>query len=173
MDQREKIDRARYISTTGKVIWERIIRIQAEHLSRSCRAEAFGELSMHQFNTVLMVQRHGPLTITGLAGLLGVSPPSASNMVERLVEKGILLREPSPEDRRKVLISVSPEMVEEIQQVESTVLQLFVDLVDRLGPETILKWCEVLGTVKEAVEAETTETDRQRDAVSRRSGAGE
>ena len=160
MNEQEKIERARYIATTGRMVYERIIRIQTEHLSQPCGAKAFQDLSLHQFNTILAVQRHGPVSITELSHLLGVSPPSASNMVERLVEKGILIREPSPDDRRKVVISVSPAVVEEIRHVEESVLGLFVGLVEQLGPETSRKWCEVLGAVKKAIGAEVKTENR-------------
>lgn len=160
MDKKEKVERARYIATTGKMIYERVIRIQTEHLSQPCGQEAFKDISMHQFNTILMVSRHEPLSVTELAQLLGVSPPSASNMVDRLVEKGILVREPSPEDRRKVVISVSPEMVEEIRHVEESVLGLFIGLVERLGPETTRKWCEVLAAIKQSIEMEMETASR-------------
>ena len=158
MDEKEKIERARYIATTGKMIYERVVRIQTEHLAQPCGQEAFKDLSMHQFNTVLMVSRHEPVSVTELAQLLGVSPPSASNMVDRLVERGILIRKPSPEDRRKVVISISPEMIEEIRHVEESVLGLFIGLVERLGSETSRKWCEVLAAIKETIEAEAAES---------------
>jgi DNA-binding MarR family transcriptional regulator len=154
MNEKEKIEQARYIATTGRVIWERIIQIQTEQLSQPHRADACRDMSLHQFNTTLLVSRHQPVSITQLSHLLGVSPPSASNMVERLVEKGVLVREPSPEDRRKVVVSVSPAALGEFRKVEASVLGLFVDLVDRIGPETSRKWCEVLAAVRDAVETQ-------------------
>ncbi len=160
MNEQVKIDRARYIAATGKLIYEQIIRLQTEHLSQPGGEAAFKDLSMQQFNTVLMVSRHEPVSITELAQLLGVSPPSASNMVDRLVEKQILVREPSPEDRRKVVIFMSPGMVEEIRHVEESVLGLFIGLVERLGPETSRKWCEVLAAIKETIQAESETGDR-------------
>ena len=105
-----------------------------------------------------------PVSITELSHLLGVSPPSASNMVERLVEKGLLVREPSPDDRRKVVISVAPPVVAEIRHVEESVLGLFVGLVERLGPETARKWCEVLAAIKTVIEADV-ETEKRLGAV--------
>jgi len=160
MDEQEKIERARYIATTGKLIYEQIIRFQTQRLAQPCKQEAIKDLSMHQFNTVLMVSRHEPVSITELAQLLAVSPPSASNMVDRLVEKGLLVREPSPDDRRKVVISVSPEMVEEIRLVEDSVLGLFIGLVERLGPETSRKWCEVLAAIKETIQQDADAEQR-------------
>jgi DNA-binding MarR family transcriptional regulator len=86
---------------------------------------------------------------------LGVSPPSASVMVDRLVEKGLLSREPSREDRRKVLVSVSPEALQRIDRMEETILQSFVDLVEKIGPKTAGMWCQVLKKVREVQEEES------------------
>jgi DNA-binding MarR family transcriptional regulator len=65
-------------------------------------------------------------------------------MVDRLVDKGVLSREHSTEDRRKVVVRISPEAVKKIESVETRVLQLFEKLVQKLGPETTQQWCRVL-----------------------------
>lgn len=136
-------EQARYIFTTGKVIHDRILKIQSNQLaSDSC--ETFGELSVSQLHVVRLVRKHGALVMSELAELLGVSPPSASTMVDRLVDKGILSREHSTEDRRKVVVRISPEATQKIESVETSVLQLFEDLVEKLGPATTRQWCQVL-----------------------------
>jgi DNA-binding MarR family transcriptional regulator len=136
-------EQARYIFTTGKVIHDRILKIQANQLaSDSC--ETFGELSVSQLHVVRLVRKHGTLAMSELAELLEVSPPSASTMVDRLVDKGVLSREHSTEDRRKVVVRISPEAIKKIESVETSVLQLFEGLVEKLGPETTRQWCRVL-----------------------------
>jgi DNA-binding MarR family transcriptional regulator len=136
-------EQARYIFTTGKVIHDRILKIQSNQLALdSC--DAFGELSVSQMHMIRLVRKHGTLAMSELADLLGVSPPSASTMVDRLVDKGVLSREHSTEDRRKVVVRISPEAVKKIESVETSVLQLFEKLVEKLGPETTQQWCRVL-----------------------------
>lgn len=136
-------EQARYIFTTGKIIHDRILRIQSNQLaSGSC--EAFGELSVSQVHVIRLVRKHGILAMSELAELLGVSPPSASTMVDRLVDKGVLSREHSTEDRRKVVVRISPEAVKKIESIETSILQLFEGLVEKLGPETTRQWCHVL-----------------------------
>jgi DNA-binding MarR family transcriptional regulator len=134
---------ARYIFTTGKVIHDRILKIQSNQLA-SDNCGDFGELSVSQLHVIRLIRKHGALAMSELAGLLGVSPPSASTMVDRLVEKGVLSREHSTEDRRKVVVRISPESAKNIESVEGTILQLFEDLVEKLGPETTRQWCRVL-----------------------------
>lgn len=143
-------EQARYIFTTGKVIHDRILKIQSNQLaSDSC--DAFGELSVSQVHVIRQVRKHGTLAMSELADLLGVSPPSASTMVDRLVDKGVLSREHSTEDRRKVVVRISPEAIKKIESVETRILQLFEILVEKLGPETTRQWCRVLERVNAAL----------------------
>lgn len=75
------------------------------------RNRPFGNLSIAQLYAVREIRGHVMLTMSELADILEASPPSASAMVDRLVEKGILWREHSTEDRRKVVVIISPDSV--------------------------------------------------------------
>jgi DNA-binding MarR family transcriptional regulator len=152
MPAKEALDQARYIFTTGKMIRDRVNRIQTEQVAGNGNCTAYGELSVPQIHAVMVTRSQGAVTITELSEILGVSPPSASAMVDRLVEKRILTRERSRQDRRKVVVSVSREAIQDIKKIEESILQSFVDLVERIGPETSRKWCEVLAQVKEVLE---------------------
>lgn len=108
---------------------------------------------MAQMHTLMTIQRCGESTISNLAVLLGVSSPSASCMVERLVDKGFLHRERSRKDRRKVVVRLSEQAVTHMEKIEKAVLATFVDLVEKVGPETAEKWCEVFTRVEEVLAA--------------------
>jgi len=139
---------ARYILTTGKQIRDRIFKVQAAHLNLLGSQKACGELSMPQFNVVMTVRSHGPLSMNELSEHLMVSAPSASTMVERLVEKGFLVRTHSEKDRRRVVVQVSPAAEADVRSCETAILNSFVDLVERIGPETAATWREVLQKVE-------------------------
>jgi DNA-binding MarR family transcriptional regulator len=72
-------------------------------------------------------------------------------MVERLVERKMLTRNRSSTDRRKVIISLSPESQQRIETMEEQMLAAFIALVEELGPETARKWGEVLEQVEEVL----------------------
>ena len=148
------IEQARYIFTTGKIIRDRVDRILTADLSSGKIHRVFGELSVPQFHVLMVIRSWKQVTIKQLAELLCVSPPSASAMVDRLVEKGILTREQSREDRRKVMVQVSTTAMKHLEKVERTVLQSFVDLVEKVGPETANQWCAVLERVRSVLEDE-------------------
>jgi DNA-binding MarR family transcriptional regulator len=152
MSDKETLEKARHIFTIGKMIQNQVLRIHADHASDTEKNAKYGELSMSQFHVIMAIQRHGEVTITKLSKILGVSPPSASVMVDRLAERGILTRERSHKDRRKVVVRISPEAVTHIRNFEGMVLDTFVDLVEKIGPDITHKWCEVLDKVKEVLE---------------------
>lgn len=152
MADEKTIAQARFVFTTGKMIHDHVFQIQANQVGCIEKTAGFGELSMAQVNALMIIRREGPLSLTELAGRLGVSPPSASAMVERLVEKMLVTREQSPEDRRRVVIQISPTALKGIVAVEEVVFQSFLKLVEHLGPEDTAQWCEVLTKVRRALE---------------------
>ena len=152
MKATDSLERARFIFTTGRMVHDRVMRIYTSACLEEGQTSRFGELSIHQMNMILMVRVRQAVSVSELAGLLGVSPPSVSAMVDRLVERGLLTRTPCERDRRKVEIRVSPEAIEDIVRVEEMILGSFMELVDAVGPETTQKWCEVLQAIKQVLE---------------------
>ena len=153
------LDRARYIFTTGKKLHDYVFRIYARRLADKGKKPGSDELSINQLHAVMATRKNGPLTITQLADELGVSAPSASAMVDRLVERGYLTRRTHPKDRRKVQIGVSEQAEQQIVRVENQILNSFVDIVDKIGPEVAQKWCDVL----EVVSLTLSDRDSSRD----------
>ncbi|HEQ60751.1 MAG TPA: MarR family transcriptional regulator [Firmicutes bacterium] len=142
---------ARLIFSTGKMIRNHVMRILSAHVSLDEGTKGALDISGTQLFALLVLRERGSVTITELAQILEVSPPSASAMVDRLVEKGILTRQHSREDRRKVLVQVSPAAAEQLDQVHEEILQAFAALVEKIGPETAQQWCEVLERVQQAL----------------------
>lgn len=97
-------------------------------------------LTPRQMVLLLTVRGRDGVSIKELADSLGVTNSSVSTMVERLVENGILTREPNPADRRGVLVRISPNMEAVIEPFEKQALRLLVDLLEKLGPETARAW---------------------------------
>ena len=143
-------DQARFIARAGRKLKDHIFTIQSaiRESGGPCKGE---ELSMAQVQVVMAVRDSEEMTISGLASTLHVSPPSASNMVDRLVEKGVLLRERSKQDRRKVVVHLSEHAARQADRMERAVLAAFLDLVEKVGPETAEKWCEVLQRVEQVL----------------------
>ena len=145
---------AKYIMITGKLIQDRIVTLHNPQFGSGKSKRALKELSLAQIQTIMTVYGNEQISMTALSKQMGVSPPSSSAMVHRLVEKGILLRRHSQKDRRKVMVQIAPTYKKDIQAIEEAILLRFVDLVENLGHETTVLWCEVLEKVKTILDKE-------------------
>jgi DNA-binding MarR family transcriptional regulator len=70
---------------------------------------------------ILTVLCHQRLTSSELAARWGVSAPTMSKMVSLLVDRGWLVREEDPDDRRRKLLSLTPSGVAAHKQVYEAV----------------------------------------------------
>lgn len=102
------------------------------------------DVTMPQLKTMLLLFLNGPMRMSDLASDLGVTLATATGLVDRMVEKGIILRQDRPDDRRVVLIGLSTDgqaMVsklwessknnsrELLESLDTTRLQVFGDIL--------------------------------------------
>ena len=149
-------EQARYIFTTGRSIRDFVDRNVAQLLAAEGKRSICGELSVNQMHALMLIQKREKVSISELAALMGVSAPSASAMVERMVEKGALTRAPSVRDRRRMEVRIAPAVQEDFERVNEVLLAAFERLVAKAGAETARMWCEVLERLKQVLDAEET-----------------
>jgi len=65
------------------------------------------DLTTPQLKVVLLLHLNGPARMSVIASSLGVSLATATGVVDRLVERGMIVRESDPNDRRVVLCRLS------------------------------------------------------------------
>jgi len=66
----------------------------------------------------LMWLSEGPMSLSGLAEAIGVDAPYATIIVDSLEERGLVARQPDPADRRRKLVSLTPEGCEAIERLQ-------------------------------------------------------
>jgi DNA-binding MarR family transcriptional regulator len=79
--------------------------------SRLAALEPFG-LALHQARAFTIIGRHsrsGEMRPSDLARELGISPRSATEVVDALEDKGLVRRSPSPTDRRAIVLSLTED----------------------------------------------------------------
>lgn len=112
------------------------------------------DLTVTQLNVMMVVHALQPISLKALAEEVGVSPASASAMVDRLVEMGSLRREQSKVDRRQVDITVSADAAAAMVACEGHVLGFLQALLSRIGPKMAQQWCEVYERVSQVLDDE-------------------
>jgi DNA-binding MarR family transcriptional regulator len=83
------------------------LRLAVARLARQLRQTAESDLSPTQLATIATLDRTGPVTLSELAALERVAPPSITRAVGRLVEAGLVARQPDPHDGRITRVSLT------------------------------------------------------------------
>ena len=143
-----------FILATGKRIRDYMTRVQTAVIASDPKLSAFAEMTMQQTSVAMMTMDRGSVGVTEMANLLGVSVPSASAMIDRLVEKGILSREQSREDRRKVLITTAEAARPHLEVIQQRMQEALQDIADKIGIDTTQKWFEVMLRIRSVLEEE-------------------
>src|SRR3954463_2528463 len=72
-------------------------------------AVADAKVTLPQLRILVMLDDSGPLNMSAVAEGLGVNASNASRSCDRLVRAGLVDRRDDPDDRRNVLLTVTPQ----------------------------------------------------------------
>ena len=80
-----------------------LVAVSARSLSEVEKA-----VTVTQFRTLVVLESHGEVNLSGLAERLGVNASTALRMIDRLLVAGLVARREHPGSRREVLLALSP-----------------------------------------------------------------
>jgi DNA-binding MarR family transcriptional regulator len=92
---------------SAQQVWALMHRFVEGQNRRSELAETLGFRLGAGRGKFLFQLRDGPLTLTQLAEANGTDAPYATLIVDKLVSRGLVERQPHPEDRRRKLVSLT------------------------------------------------------------------
>ncbi|HUF99609.1 MAG TPA: MarR family transcriptional regulator [Ilumatobacter sp.] len=84
------------------------LRVVMLRLARRIRTNAPDTITATQLSMLGTIMRHGPCTISFIAEIEHVQPPSASKIVASLEMQGLVAREADPADRRCSKMVITP-----------------------------------------------------------------
>jgi len=102
-----------------------------------------GQLNLPQYNALKAVALHAPLSMGKLTEDLCVSTAAATNVVDRLVQLGLVERRRDERDRRVVLVTPTAKGRRTVRGVHQDVGALFVRLLERLSAEERREFLQV------------------------------
>ncbi len=111
------------------------------------RRAAGRQLTARQMAVVVALARRPGATMSELAAALGVGRAAASELVERLVQKGVVQRVPDPADRRAVRLDLSPRaraLAEAMQAGWRAEVEAAFDDTPSLDPATLIAFLDAL-----------------------------
>jgi len=94
------------------------------------------ETTLMQISVLHQIQKHS-MTASDIAKRRRVSLQSASVLVQGMVEKGWIIREPNPTDRRQFLLQITPEGMEKAEATRNQIVNYLTSFMEDLTPEEI------------------------------------
>ena len=136
--------------------------LQAQHkINRAIAASSSQswidlDLSMAQLKTLFTLYDGGALPIGQIAEALGIGQPTASHLVDRLVQTGFVVRTEDAIDRRRTLAELSPQgvkLLDQLREVRIEPLQRWLAQLDDTALSALRLGLRALADV---AKAETT-----------------
>ena len=93
-------------------------------------------ISMAHVLVMFFIDRAGPMPMTRVAELIGSGLPTATGLVNRMVERGLVRREHDTRDRRVVLVSLTEAGAAEVRELHEARQRRMATAIAQLsGPE--------------------------------------
>jgi DNA-binding MarR family transcriptional regulator len=105
------------------------------------------DITMAQAKVLYLIRATGSLPMSELVARLGVTVPTVTGIVDRLVERDLVVRRGTPDDRRRVLIEITPagvELIDAMRDMSAGQLLGLLAVMDDAELGTFLDFLRVL-----------------------------
>lgn len=121
--------------------------LDVEHRRIRARfAQSLG-LSGSEFNAIAFLSEFGQRTPKELAQNLGMTTGSATAMIDRLEEAGLLNRRPHPHDRRSLLLHLTPAGEQAMDRIYTRYVETITDAARSTPDPSCSQSAEFLGKI--------------------------
>lgn len=112
-----------------------VVPLLMRQVRKEFRSHRTPDLSVPQFRALVFVDRKPGTALSPLAEHLGLTLPSTSKMVDQLVLRSYLNRQPSKDDRRKITLELTSQGESVLKtSYEATQMQL-QSILERLNAQ--------------------------------------
>jgi DNA-binding MarR family transcriptional regulator len=111
-------------------------------------------ISMTHLHILWLLEHHGELTMSRLAELLDVSVSNATGLIDRMEERRLVERIRVPDDRRVVLVRVSPDGERIRDQIETIKQDQMRSILGNLDGEQLTRLLGAVTDLRGAVAKE-------------------
>lgn len=108
-------------------------------------------LSMGHWHLLILLARHGEMSMSRLADFHGVSMSNATGLIDRLEERGLVERIRVADDRRVVLVRVTEAGRQQLEEVDLLREELIGRVIDQLDSGQLERLNLALADVRDAL----------------------
>lgn len=122
-------------------------------------------ISMTHFFVLTLLRHHDAMPMGRLAEIMDASMSSATGIIDRMEERGLVERVRVPDDRRVVLVRPTPKGLDLVDEVELTKSAVMGAALSRLSPSQLKRIAAAIGDLHSAILAELASAPDRYDAL--------
>src|SRR4051794_12381427 len=120
-----------------------IMEMQRCFVLRLSNELAPGNVSFPQFFLLTYLDQKEVLTMSAIAQKMGHTTAAASGLVARLENLGYVMRSSAAEDRRKVMVCVTPKGSALVRRIREEIMGNLTKVMQHLSPEEQKAWLHI------------------------------
>lgn len=124
-----------------------IVPVVMRLIRTEMRSQRSADLAVPQFRALLFISQNPGSSLLSVAHHLGLTSPTVCRIVDGLVLKRLVRREPSLQDRRKVTLTLTAQGVEILEQARNGTQARLAEVLSPLNPQegqTVLQAMQLL-----------------------------
>jgi DNA-binding MarR family transcriptional regulator len=120
-----------------------VLEMQRCFVLRLCKELAPGNVSFPQFFLLAYLDRKEVLTMSAIAQKMEHTTAAASGLVARLENLGYLMRSVARDDRRKVMVCITPKGSALVRRIREEMVGNLIKVLNHLTPDEQKAWLQI------------------------------
>jgi DNA-binding MarR family transcriptional regulator len=112
-----------------------------------CKELAPGNVSFPQFFLLTYLDSKEVLTMSAIAQKMGHTTAAASGLVARLENLGYIVRSSVREDRRKVMVCITPKGSALVRRIREDMVENLMKVMEHLSPGEQKAWLQIYSKI--------------------------
>jgi len=108
---------------------------------------ARGNISFPQYFLLGFLSQSESLTMTEIAKKMSHTTAAATGMVDRLENLGYVLRARSNEDRRKIIVKITPAGIDLVSRIRADMVDNLMVMMKSLEPDEQQMWLQIYSKI--------------------------
>ena len=124
-----------------------VMEMQRCFVLRLCKELAPGNVSFPQFFLLAYLDQKEVLTMSAIAQKMGHTTAAASGLVARLENIGYIVRSSTREDRRKVMVCITPKGSALVRRIREEMVGNLMKIMEHLTPDERKNWLHIYSKI--------------------------
>jgi DNA-binding MarR family transcriptional regulator len=124
-----------------------VLEMQRCFVLHLCKELAPGNVSFPQFFLLAYLDQKEVLTMSAIAQKMGHTTAAASGLVARLENLGYVVRSIAREDRRKVMVCITPKGSALVRRIREEMVGNLMKIMEHLTPDEQENWLHIYSKI--------------------------